>query len=79
MVVGSRNRGLERSERGERGEIETDGEDGGRRECGERGTMETSSQKAYATFDELREVEKRNNECPRADDSSAARENEERE
>ena len=49
------------------------------RECGERETMGTSSRKAYATFDELREVEKRNDECPRADDSSAARENEERE
>ena len=49
------------------------------RERGERETMGTSSQKAYATFDELREVEKRNDECPRADDSSAARENEERE
>ena len=44
------------------------------RERGERETMGTSSQKAYATFDELREVEKRNDECPRADDSSAARE-----
>ena len=50
-----------------------------RRECGERETMGTSSRKAYATFDELREVEKRNDECPRADDLSAARENEERE
>ena len=49
------------------------------RERSEREMMGTSSRKAYATFDELREVEKRNNECPRADDSSAARENEERE
>lgn len=49
------------------------------RECGERETMGTSSWKAYATFDELHEVEKRNDECPRADNSSAARENEERE
>ena len=49
------------------------------RERGEREMMGTSSRKAYATFDELREVEKRNDECPRADDSSAARENEERE
>ena len=49
------------------------------RERGERETMGTSSQKAYATFDELREVKKRNDECPRADDSSAARENEEHE
>ena len=48
------------------------------RERGERETMGTSSRKAYATFDELREVEKRNDECSRADDSSAARENEER-
>ena len=47
------------------------------RERGERETMGTSSRQAYATFDELREVEKRNDECPRADDSSAARENEE--
>ena len=49
------------------------------KERGERETMGTSSRKAYATFDELREVEKRNDECPRTDDSSAARENEERE
>ena len=49
------------------------------RERGERETMGMSSRKAYATFDELCEVEKRNDECPRADDSSAARENEERE
>ena len=49
------------------------------KERGERETMETSSREAYATFDELREVEKRSDECPRADDSSAARENEERE
>ena len=45
------------------------------RERGERETMGTSSRKAYATFDELREVEKRNDECPRADNSSAVREN----
>ena len=49
------------------------------REHGERETMGTSSRKAYTTFDELREVKKRNNECPRADYSSAARENEEHE
>ena len=49
------------------------------RERGERETMGTSSRKAYATFDELCEVEKQNNECPCVDDSSAARENEERE
>ena len=49
------------------------------RERGKRETMGTSSRKAYATFDELREVEKQNDECPRVDDSSAARENEERE
>ena len=49
------------------------------RERDERETMGTSSRKAYATFDELREVEKRNDECPRTDDSSTARENEERE
>ena len=49
------------------------------KERGERETMGTSSRKAYATFDELREVEKRNDECPRADNSSAARENKERE
>ena len=77
MVVGSRNRGLERSERGECGGIELEERMG--RERGERETMGTSSRKAYATFDELREVEKRNDECPRADDSSTARENEERE
>ena len=46
---------------------------------GERETMGTSHQKAYATFDELRKVEKQNYECPRTDDSSAARENEEHE
>ena len=49
------------------------------KERGEREMMGTSSRKAYATFDKLREVEKRNDECPRADDSSAARENKERE
>ena len=49
------------------------------RERGEREMMETSSRKAYTTFNELREVEKRNDECPHVDDSSAARENEERE
>ena len=49
------------------------------KECGERETMGTSSRKVYATFNELREVEKRNDECPRTDDLSAARENEERE
>ena len=41
--------------------------------------MGMSSRKAYTTFDELCEVEKRNNECPRMDDSSAVRENEEHE
>ena len=56
MVVGSRNRGLERSERGECGGIELEERMG--RERGERETMGTSSRKAYATFDELREVEK---------------------
>ena len=41
--------------------------------------MGMSSQKAYATLDELHEVEKQNDERPRADYSSAARENEEHE
>ena len=41
--------------------------------------MGMSSRKAYTTFDELCEVEKRNNECPQMDDSSAVRENKEHE
>ena len=41
--------------------------------------MGMSSQKAYTTFDELCKVEKRNNECPHVDNSSAVRENKERE
>ena len=49
------------------------------REHGEGETMGMSSRKAYATFDKLRKVEKRNDECPCADNSSAARENKERE
>ena len=39
--------------------------------------MGTSGRKVYATFDELREVKKGNNERPRTDYSSAVRENEE--